>query len=194
MSIASPPRTSPTTMRSGLMRSAFFTRSRMVTSPDPSIELSRASSRTTSGCASKRSSAESSMVTMRSPRGISQESALSSVVFPEPVPPATAMELRALTAQESSCAYQPGSDPSSTRRPIVRMRSENLRMVTAGPSMAMGAATAFTRSPLGRRALTMGLERSRRLPSGARMRSSTIMICSGESKTASAGWISPPRS
>ena len=74
------------------------------------------------------------------------------------------------------------------------MRSENLRIVTAGPSIAMGAATALTRSPFGSRALTIGLARSRRRPSGARMRSSTIMICSGESNTASAGWISPPRS
>ena len=36
MSSASPPRHSPTTMRSGRMRSAFFTRSRIVYSPRPS--------------------------------------------------------------------------------------------------------------------------------------------------------------
>ena len=49
MSIVSSPRHSPTTIRSGRMRNAFFTRSRMVTSPVPSMEADRASSRTTSG-------------------------------------------------------------------------------------------------------------------------------------------------
>jgi len=91
MSMHSSPRTSPTTILSGLMRRAFLTRSRMATSPEPSMEASRASRRTTSGCKSNRSSAESSMVTMRSFSSISHESALSSVVLPEPVPPATAI-------------------------------------------------------------------------------------------------------
>ena len=87
MSTHSPPRTSPTTILSGRMRRAFFTRSLIVISPEPSMELSRASRRTTFGCASKRSSAESSIVTILSPSGISHESALSSVVLPEPVLP-----------------------------------------------------------------------------------------------------------
>ena len=42
MSSASPPRTSPTMMRSGRMRSEFRTRSRMVTSPRPSMLRGRA--------------------------------------------------------------------------------------------------------------------------------------------------------
>ena len=57
--------------------------------------------------------------------GISHESALSSVVFPEPVPPATAIEREHRTAQERSRAYHAGSEPSSTRRSRVLMRSEN---------------------------------------------------------------------
>ena len=45
MSNASAPRTSPTMMRSGRMRSALRTRSRCVTSPLPSMFGGRASSR-----------------------------------------------------------------------------------------------------------------------------------------------------
>ena len=47
MSSASAPRTSPTMMRSGRMRSALRTRSRMVTSPLPSMLAGGLSSRTT---------------------------------------------------------------------------------------------------------------------------------------------------
>ena len=67
MSSVSPPRTSPTTMRSGRMRSELRTRSRMVTWPLPSTFGGRDSSRITCSCWSW-SSAESSMVTMRSSR------------------------------------------------------------------------------------------------------------------------------
>ena len=194
MSMHSSPRTSPTTMRSGLMRRAFFTRSLMVTSPVPSMDASLASSRTTLRWLSNLSSAESSIVTIRSRGPISHERALSSVVLPEPVPPATAMPHLVLTAQDSRVAYQAGSAPSPTRRRSVHARSENLRMVMEGPSMEIGSTTAFTRSPFGRRALTRGLALSSLRPRGARMRSMAIMICSGESKRVSAWHISPPRS
>ena len=86
MSSASPPRTSPTTSRSGRMRSAARTSARTVTPPAPSAFGGRASSRTTCGCAS-RSSAVSSMVTTRSACGIDCDSALSSVVLPALVAP-----------------------------------------------------------------------------------------------------------
>ena len=69
MSNASPPRTSPTTRRSGRIRSAARTSSRTLTAPAPSALAVRASSRTTCGWPS-RSSAVSSIVTMRSPRSI----------------------------------------------------------------------------------------------------------------------------
>ena len=88
MSSASAPRTSPTTIRSGRIRSAFFTSRRIVTSPRPSRFGGRASSRRTCGWRS-RSSAASSIVTTRSPGSMKLESALSSVVLPEPVPPQT---------------------------------------------------------------------------------------------------------
>ena len=85
------------------------------------------------------------MVTMRSSVGISQESALSSVVLPDPVPPATARSWRRETAHDSRRAYHSGSDPMSTSSRRVVILSENLRMVSTGPSMAMGGMTALTR-------------------------------------------------
>ena len=90
MSIVSAPRTSPTMIRSGRMRSELRTRSRIVTSPLPSTLAGRASSVTTCGCWS-RSSALSSTVMMRSPSGTAAESALSIVVLPAPVPPEMTM-------------------------------------------------------------------------------------------------------
>ena len=50
MSMVSGPRTSPTTMRSGRMRSELRTRSRIVTWPLPSTLGGRASSEITCGC------------------------------------------------------------------------------------------------------------------------------------------------
>ena len=65
-SSASAPRTSPITIRSGRIRSALRSRSRIVTSPDPRSPAGRLSSRTTCGWR-RRSSAASSIVITRSP-------------------------------------------------------------------------------------------------------------------------------
>ena len=86
MSNASAPRTSPTMMRSGRIRSALMTRSRWLTPPLPLAPAGRASSGTTCSWRSC-SSFGSSMVTIRSEPGTYALSAFSSVVFPEPVPP-----------------------------------------------------------------------------------------------------------
>ena len=94
MSSASSPRHSPMMMRSGRMRSAFFNRSRIVISPVPSRLAVRVSRRTTCGCCSCNSAA-SSIVTTRSARSIIRDSAFSSVVLPEPVPPEIRMLSRA---------------------------------------------------------------------------------------------------
>ena len=64
MSSASPPRTSPTRIRSGRIRSELRTSCRMVSSPLPSTLGGRCSSETTWGCWIC-SSAASSMVTTR---------------------------------------------------------------------------------------------------------------------------------
>ena len=94
MSSASAPRTSPTMIRSGRMRSELRTSSRIAISPSPSMFLGRASSRSTCSWCSW-SSAASSIVTIRSASGIADESAFSSVVLPVPVPP----EMRMLSSR-----------------------------------------------------------------------------------------------
>ena len=107
MSSASAPRTSPTTSRSGRRRSAARTNDRTVTSPTPSTDGGRASSRTTCGVA-RRSSAASSMVTTRSPGGTCPSSALRNVVFPEEVAP--------LTTRLARCADQRDEQRDDRRR------------------------------------------------------------------------------
>ena len=69
MSSVSAPRTSPTMIRSGRMRRAFRTSSRILTSPVPSMFAGRDSSVMTWSCWSW-SSAASSIVTMRSSPGM----------------------------------------------------------------------------------------------------------------------------
>ena len=87
MSIASPPRTSPTTIRLGRIRSEALINSRMVISPFPSVFVLRVSKETRFGTVSICSSAESSIVTIRSSEGINCDKAFKKVVLPEPVPP-----------------------------------------------------------------------------------------------------------
>ena len=81
MSSASPPRHSPTMMRSGRMRRELRTSSRIGIAPRPSMLGGRDSSVTTCSWRSW-SSAASSMVTMRSSLGMNDESTLSVVVLP----------------------------------------------------------------------------------------------------------------
>ena len=86
-------------MRSGRMRSALRTRSRIATSPRPSRFAGRDSSRMRCSWSSW-SSAASSMVTMRSSSPMSDDSTLSSVVLPVPVPPLMMMLRRPPTHAE----------------------------------------------------------------------------------------------
>ncbi len=104
MSSASPPRHSPTTMRSGRMRSALRTRSRMLIAPRPSRLAGRAS-RLTRWLWRRRSSAASSMVMMRSPSGMKFDSRLRKVVLPEPVPPETTMLRRCSTQMRRNAGH-----------------------------------------------------------------------------------------
>ena len=99
MSSASAPRTSPTMMRSGRIRSALRTqvaRHDLALALDVGAAGSRAGRR---AAAARRSSAASSMVTMRSLSGIIADSTLSSVVLPLPVPPLTRMFVASLDAR-----------------------------------------------------------------------------------------------
>ena len=110
MSSASAPRTSPTTMRSGRMRSALRRRSRSSTSPLPSMLAGRLSSRITWRCWS-RSSAASSMVTMRSSAGIIDDSTLSSVVLPR-AGAAADEDVHAAAARRRRGSRRPGRSAS----------------------------------------------------------------------------------
>ena len=132
MSSASGPRTSPTTIRSGRMRSALRTSVRIVTSPRPSRPGGRASSRTTWRWRS-RSSAASSIVTMRSSPGIAPESAFSVVVLPDPVPPLTSRAALAATHRARNSASSGSSVPRATRSRRPKPSRRKRRMVRQGP-------------------------------------------------------------
>ncbi len=193
MSSASGPRTSPTTIRSGRMRSALRTSWRIVTSPRPSRFAGRDSRRTTWRWRS-RSSAASSTVTMRSPPGMAPERALSVVVFPEPVPPLTRIEARPATATASSSATAAGSVPPATRSRSEKPSRRKRRMVRQAPPSESGGITTFTREPSGSRASHSGEASSTRRPSGARMRSIACISSASEPKLTAVGSMRPPRS
>ena len=110
------------------------------------------------------------MVIRRSPWLMAAESALSSVVLPEPVPPEITVETRALTAPCMKSATAIGMALNSTSFSSVIGFLENFRIETAAPSMAMGEIAAFTRLPSARRASTMGWLSSIRRPTPATMR------------------------
>src|SRR5581483_1782452 len=166
MSRASPPRHSPTTIRSGRIRSVLRTRSRMRTSPLPSMLGGRASSASTWSWWSW-SSLASSTVTMRSSWGMNDDSTLRAVVLPVPVPPLTMMLSRPLTQASRNWATVREKEPKLMRSPTVNGSLANFRMVRKGPPMASGAMTALTREPSGRRASTMGFDSSTRRPTWA---------------------------
>ena len=104
------PRISPRMMRSGRIRSALMTRSRMVIAPWPSRLGGRVSSGSQCGCC-RRSSAASSMVMTRSPGSIIFDRALSIVVLPEPVPPEMTMFMRQAPAILSAVAIFSDIEP-----------------------------------------------------------------------------------
>ncbi len=192
-STASPPRHSPTTIRSGRMRSAFRTSARMGMAPRPSMLGGRLSSRTTWGIG-RRSSAASSMVTIRSSSGMNDAMAASVVVLPLPVPPVTRMFRRATTAPRRSRSMRASSVPSRTSSSPSSTREPNRRMVSVGPSRLRGGMIALTREPSGSLASTMGLASSTRRPRGARTRSMTCTRWASSSKTTGVRVMRPSRS
>ena len=163
MSRVSGPRTSPTMIRSGLMRSALRTSSRIRTSPEPSMFGGLDSSVITCSCWSW-SSAASSIVTMRSSPGTNADIAFSSVVLPVPVPPEMRMLSLPLTHDARNCAALGEIDPKLIRSSIVYGSRANLRIVSVGPRSASGGMIALTRLPSGRRASTIGEDSSTRRP------------------------------
>ena len=193
MSSASAPRTSPTMMRSGRMRSALRTSWRMVTSPLPSTFGGRLSRRSTCGCWS-RSSAASSIVMIRSARSTNEDSTLSRVVLPDPVPPLTTMLLRPSTRSRRKDTASAVTVALSTRSSAPNAWRRNRLIVSSGPSRLSGGITQFTRDPSGKRASASGAASSTRRPSGLRMRSIRCISSSSEPNDTSVSTMRPRRS
>ena len=148
MSKASPPRTSPTTRRSGRIRNAARTSSRTLTAPAPSALAGRASSRTTCGWAS-RSSAVSSIVTIRSDGSMAWASAFAHVVLPALVAPATTMfqPARTIVSRNATAAGRPRSRRARPNAPRTGGSSGTGRRARA----AAAPRAAASRRPAGRR-------------------------------------------
>ena len=139
-------------------------------SPVPSAVAGRVSNRTTCGCGS-RNSAMSSSVMMRSVVGTSAASALRSVVLPDDVAPLTSTLQRAPTMRVEQIGDVGRCERGQRQRRVWQTR----RIVRHGPSTATGWMTAHTREPSGKRASTVGFERSIRRPIGRRMCSIAVV-------------------
>ena len=147
MSKASAPRTSPTIIRSGRMRRDDLIRSLIVMLPLPSVFAFLVSSRTRFFIEFICSSAESSIVIIRSSGLINCERAFRKVVLPEPVPPLTMILYFAFTAAlRKSAAYGVIAFHASSSSKVSAF-SENFLIVTIGPLRAMGYKTMLTREP-----------------------------------------------
>ncbi len=132
-----------------------MTSSRMAIRPSPLMSAGRASIRQTCSWWSC-SSAASSMVTIRSSTGMKPEQTLSRVVFPVPVPPLINMFARARTQARRKAADASVRVPNRIRSSTWYGSLENFRMVSIGPSTAIGGTTALTRDPSRRRASQSG--------------------------------------
>ena len=91
---------------------------------------------------------------MRSVSGMKPDSRFSSVVFPEPVPPATIMFLRMTTHAFMNSAALRVHVPKRMKSSTVSARFANLRIVIVGPESDKGGMIAFTRLPSASRAST----------------------------------------
>ena len=122
------------------------------------------------------------------------DSAFSSVVLPEPVPPLTRMLRRAATAAASWSWSSAVRVPSSTSSRGPGRTAEKRRIESEGPSTASGGITTWTREPSSSRASTIGLSSSTRRPSGVRIRSIASRSACSEGNATSVRSIRPARS
>ena len=104
------------------------------------------------------SSAESSIVTIRSSLGIKLDSTLRNVVLPLPVPPDINRLYFALTAFSRNAATSVLTEPSSINFSMVRGISKNLRTVIIGPFNATGGRIIHTLEPSASLVSTIGTE------------------------------------
>ena len=175
------------------MRRLLRTRARWLTSPLPSILGGRVSRRTTWGCC-RRSSAVSSIVTIRWLAGMALDKMLSSVVLPLPVPP----EIRMLSLERTmavSKSIMPGvRDLFSSKSETFSGTAGKRRTESTGPSMAKGGMTALTREPSGSRASTMGLPSSIWRPILETILSMIFIRCGASVNLTLVSSSKPPRS
>ena len=156
ISIASPPLTSPTTMRSGLILRLVLIKSLIPIGLQPSTLAFLVSIRTKLGIFWICSSALSSIVIILSSLGIKAESAFRNVVLPEPVPPLIKILYFALTSLDRNETASSVILPHSISSLIPIGLSGKRRMVKAGPFSATGLSTTLTRAPFSSRASTIG--------------------------------------
>ena len=132
-STTSAPRTSPTTMRSGRIRSACLTRSRTVISPTPSTFAHARPASPDAGAAApvRRRPPRRRCVRPATPHPAAADS---SVVFPAPVPPETRNASRAAMISSSSAAASGAIAPAAVeRREILGGRPQHPQRQT-GPA------------------------------------------------------------
>jgi len=177
-------RTSPTTSRSGRIRSALATRSptsrsRFSASP-AAMSCGWRVSRLKRLALSRSSSAVSSTTPTRSAGSKRSVSERRNVVLPAPVSPATRKFALACTSLASSSAISVERPPSVTQsrpcRPLGSRSSRsrlNLRIDRYGPPT--GGMTAFTRDPSAIRASTIGWATESSRPARAAIRSESSM-------------------
>ena len=162
-----------------------MTRSRVVTSPAPSMLRGRVSIRTTWGCCS-RSSAASSIVATRSSAGMNPESAFSSVVLPLAGPARDQDVDPGPDARREEVDHLLGDRPLGDQ--VLELSSglaPNRRIETRVPSSARGGMIALTRLPSGSRASTIGMVSSTRRPTRLTMRWTIWSRCFSSLKTTS---------
>ena len=131
------------------------------------------------------------MVTIRSSDGMNDDSTLSVVVFPAPVPPDTMMLSRPRTQASRKAAVCGLSEPKVIRSSTVSGSVANFRIVRADPSIDSGGTMALTRLPSGSRASTIGLDSSTRRPMRDTILSIVRRRCASSAKWASA-FVSRP--
>ncbi len=134
------------------------------------------------------------MVTMRSSAGMNDDSTLSVVVLPVPVPPETMMLRRPTTQACRKRAEWALRVPKRIRSSIWYGSLENFRIVRNGPPIAKGWITALTREPSGRRASTIGVASSMRRPTWLTILSMIRRRCVSSTKLALVRSIRPARS
>ena len=153
---ASSPRTSPTMIRSGLDLSAALISCAIVIWFSPAILAFLISRRTRFSMPLSFSSAESSIVMIRSSFGIQFDIPFSNVVFPLPVPPEIKMLYLALTRISRNCSVKCVKAPFFRIHSIVIGSPANFLIVIAAPFKETGGSITLTLEPSGSLASTMG--------------------------------------